>query len=174
VTISSDEFGALFSAFEREAFRLETLSSYAVGAEAETFRAFMAGEPRPEVFMQSPWVSTVRGNTEAGRRMYRVHVLARPLTDYLRFELGWGYQRNQAAGEEFFILDTTERPNPLAGVPDFWAFDETSVVSMVYDADGGYLGAEREPDSEKWMQWRDVAMSHAEPFTEWWERYGIA
>jgi hypothetical protein len=53
--------------------------------------------------------------TRAGKRMYRVHVLSRPLTDYLRFELGWGFRRNMAAGEEFFILDTTDRENPIPG-----------------------------------------------------------
>ncbi|GAA2020873.1 hypothetical protein GCM10009839_17120 [Catenulispora yoronensis] len=169
--ISAKEFGALFGTFDREAFRLETLDDYSGSTSAEKMRAYHAGEPKPEDY-NAPWLETIRRNTIAGRRMYRVHVLARPLTDYLRYELEWGYFTNQTAGEEFFILDVTERSNPLAGVPDFWMFDHSSVVSMTYDAAGGFISGEREPDAGKWIEWRDLALSHAEPFTSWWKQHG--
>ena len=169
--ISSEEFGALFEKFGREAFRLETLDDYSGSTDPEELRAYFAGETKPEGYNGS-WLETIRRNTEAGRRMYRVHVLSRPLTDYLRYELEWGYLTNMTAGEEFYILDTTDQPDPLEDVPDFWMFDETSVVSMDYDAHGGFLRGEHEPDAERWKQWRDMAISRAAPFTEWWERYG--
>ncbi|WP_410468997.1 DUF6879 family protein [Streptomyces sp. G-5] len=57
-------------------------------------QAFLAGEPQPEDFAVNPWMTTVRNATESGKRMYRVHIVTRPLTDYLRYELGWGYHRN--------------------------------------------------------------------------------
>ena len=171
MTISPKDFGTLFDGFEREAFRLEALDDYTGSSSAENLRAYFAGEPKPAEY-NAQWVSQVRRNTEAGRRMYRVHILSRPLTGYLRYELEWGYLTNMTAGEEFFILDTTDRANPLADVPDYWLFDSSSAVSMTYDENGGFLGATQEPDAEKWVKWRDVAMSHAEPFAEWWERYG--
>ncbi|MDI2126984.1 DUF6879 family protein [Yinghuangia seranimata] len=173
MTISPEAFGALFDSFHREAFRLETLDDYTGSSSAEYLRAYFAGEPMPEGY-NAGWLAQVRGNTDAGRRMYRVHVVTRPLSDYLRYELDWGYRTNITAGEEFFILDLTEQPNPLEGVPDYWMFDDTSVVSMTYDQHGVFLGAELEADPAKWQHWRDVAVSHAEPFTDWWERYGTA
>ncbi|MFF2953762.1 DUF6879 family protein [Kitasatospora sp. NPDC057965] len=173
MTISPDAFGALFDTVQREAFRLETLDDYSGSGNFDAYRAFLAGEPQPQDY-NAPWLAQVRRNTSAGRRMYRVHVLSRPLTPYLRFELGWGYRKNATAGEEFYILDVTEKPNPLAGAPDFWMFDESAVVSMAY-ADGGvFTGAEEEPGPEKWIALRDTALSHAEPFESWWERYGTA
>ncbi|MEW1550272.1 DUF6879 family protein [Streptomyces tsukubensis] len=171
MSISSAEFEKLFSDFRREAFRLETLDDYSGSSDAEMIRAFLAGEPQPENYNQE-WADEVRDNVESGKRMYRVHVLSRPLTDYLRFELGWGYRKNAAAGEEFFILDTTDQPNPLEGVPDFWMFDESSVVSMNYGESGSFLGAESHSDTAVWMTYRDLALSRAVPFSEWWERYG--
>ncbi|MFB8236841.1 DUF6879 family protein [Kitasatospora purpeofusca] len=171
MTISPEDFGALFDSFRQEAFRLETLDDYSGSGSVDAYRAFLAGEPQPEDYNAS-WLAQVRRNTFAGRRMYRVHVLSRPLTPYLRFELGWGYRTNITAGEEFFILDVTESPNPVVGVPDFWMFDELSTVSMAYSEGGVFAGAEMESSPEKWIALRDVALSHAEPFDTWWERYG--
>ncbi|RLU86938.1 hypothetical protein CTZ27_24485 [Streptomyces griseocarneus] len=171
MNISPEEFEKLFAEFQREAFRLETLDDYSGSSDPDNLRAFLAGEPQPMDYNQG-WVDEVRANVEAGKRMYRVHILARPITDYLRFELGWGYRKNAAAGEEFFILDVTDRPNPLEGVPDFWMFDETATVSMTYGERGTFLGAQSHADPSEWLERRDVALAHAVSFAEWWERYG--
>ncbi len=45
--VTSAEFDALFTGFEHTAYRLETLQTYDVSYEAEPYRAFMAGHPRP-------------------------------------------------------------------------------------------------------------------------------
>ncbi|MCB5907868.1 DUF6879 family protein [Streptomyces pinistramenti] len=174
MTISPEDFGKLFAGFQQEAFRLETLDDYGQSGGVEAYQDFLAGKPRPEGYESAPWTEKVRRATDAGKRMYRVHILARPLTKYLQYELSWGYRRNMTAGEEFFILDTTEQENPLRGVPDFWAFDERSVACMSYDDAGKFLGAELRPAGEaaQWMERRDVALRHAVPFAEWWDRYG--
>ncbi|MFE7618406.1 DUF6879 family protein [Streptomyces sp. NPDC057496] len=171
MSISPAEFEKLFSDFHREAFRLETLDDYSGSSDPEMIRAFLAGEPQPDDYNQE-WADEVRGNIEGGKRMYRVHVLSRPMTDYLRFELGWGYRKNAKSGEEFFILDITNQPNPLEGVPDFWMFDESSTVSMSYGEGGKFLEAEPHSDPAEWVNHRDLALSHAVPFAEWWEQYG--
>lgn len=170
---SSNNLADRFKSFEREAFRLEVLDEYAIPSSAENLRAFLSGEPQPADY-NAAWVETVRAATRAGKRMYRVHIVSRPLTDYLRYELGWGYTKNMTGGEEFFILDVTERPNPLEGAPDFWIFDETSPVVMQYDEEGAFLG----PDfvsterAAEFIRHRDVALAHAEPFPDWWAKYG--
>ncbi|MFJ5119242.1 MULTISPECIES: DUF6879 family protein [unclassified Kitasatospora] len=46
----------------------------------------------------------VKGCRSTGRRVGRVHVLTRPLTDHLRFEFAH-YRHNIAAGEDIRILD---------------------------------------------------------------------
>ncbi|MCX4749062.1 hypothetical protein OG455_26740 [Kitasatospora sp. NBC_01287] len=171
MNISPEAFGALFDGFQREAFRLEGLDDYTGSSSVDNLRAYLAGEQKPDDY-NSAWLAQVKRNTDAGRRMYRVHVLSRPLSPYLRYELDWGYRTNQTAGEEFFILDVTNGSNPLAGVLDFWMFDDSSIVSMAYGEGGSFRGADQESDLEQWQRWRDVAMAHAEPFTDWWERYG--
>ncbi|WP_405742950.1 hypothetical protein OG422_13465 [Streptomyces sp. NBC_01525] len=173
MTISTEEFGNLFGSFEREAFRLETLDDYGQSGGVDAYHDFLAGKSRPEGYDSAPWMQTVRKATQSGKRMYRVHILSRPLTKYLQYELSWGYRRNMTAGEEFFILDTTEQENPLPDVPDFWMFDERSVARMQYDDAGKFLGADQPSgDPARWTEYRDVALRHAVPFAEWWDRYG--
>ncbi|WP_030542474.1 DUF6879 family protein [Streptomyces albus] len=176
---ASDDLAARFSSFEVEAFRLETLDDYGQSGNSDAYRAFLAGEPKPEGY-NAAWLKTVRRATESGKRMLRVHVLSRPLTPYLRYELGWGYLTNMAAGEEFFILDTTDRPNPLAGAPDFWLFDGRDPVVLNYDEAGAFLGPAFRPATEasagevesEFTTYRKVALAQSVPFTKWWEKHG--
>jgi hypothetical protein len=170
---SSKSLGELFDSFEREAFRLETLDDYSNSGNVDAYRRYLAGEPRPDDYNEG-WVREVRAATSAGKRVYRVHVLSRPLTSYLRFELGWGYRKNATGGEEFFILDTTGKANPLDGVGDFWLFDDEDVAAMGYDESGRFLGAEilSPAGAAEFLRHRDTALDHAEPFVTWWERHG--
>ncbi|MEU3064451.1 DUF6879 family protein [Streptomyces subrutilus] len=165
--------GELFDTFEREAFRLETLDDYSKSGNVDAYRAFLGGEPQPADYNDA-WVSELCSHTSMGKRVYRVHILSRPLTPYLRFELGWGYRKNAIGGEEFFILDTTEQPNPLEGVPDFWLMDSSTPGVMNYAEDGSFLGAEILPDERagEFTAYRDKALAHAVPFPEWWAKHG--
>ncbi|WP_018654032.1 DUF6879 family protein [Actinomadura flavalba] len=172
MNVSTEKFEELFSSFQRSAFRLETLDAYSIPGEQATLQAFLAGEPQPESHRNAPWAASVREITRAGKRMFRVHIVQRPLSDYLRYELSWGYRRNQQAGEEFFILDVTNRPNPLAGVSDFWLFDDETAIVMEYTEAGEFLGAEIAENVGLYRTHRDRAVAEAEPFDAWWERYG--
>ncbi|MFJ6786315.1 DUF6879 family protein [Streptomyces angustmyceticus] len=163
----------MFDAFEREAFRLETLNDYSKSGNVNAYKTFLAGEPQPADYNDA-WVTELRSHTTKGKRVYRVHILARPLTPYLRFELGWGYQKNATGGEEFFILDTTDQPNPLEGIPDFWLMDSLKPAVMNYSEDGAFLGADvLEPDrAAEFRAHRDTALAHAVPFSGWWAQHG--
>ncbi|MFD4996414.1 DUF6879 family protein [Streptomyces buecherae] len=85
------------------------------GATGDDQAAREAGEPRPAAYKSAGWVTTVREATQAGKRMYRVHVLARPLSDYLRFELGTGPPCGQReAGQGVGRLPAHRRPQASA------------------------------------------------------------
>ncbi|MGA4540120.1 DUF6879 family protein [Uniformispora flossi] len=169
----ADAFNELFDTFEREAFRLETLDTYSVPSSNPSLHAFLDGHPKPDDYNRA-WCSEVQAITQAGKRIYRVHVLSRPLTPYLRFELGWGYRTNATAGEEFHILDTTDQPNPVSAASDFWLFDEATAVTMNYDADGAIVSREILPgdSAADYVALRDTALRHAVPFADWWAKYG--
>lgn len=162
----------MFDGFRQEAFRLETLDDYSRSGNVDAYRRFLDGEPIPDGY-NADWLDEVGTWTRSGRRVYRVHVLGRPLTPYLRFELSWGYVTNATAGEEFFILDVTDGINPLENSGDFWLFDSTTAVSMNYTDDGGFAGAEVLPDDvgPEYAERRDVALARAVPFADWWTKH---
>ncbi|MGK5640457.1 DUF6879 family protein [Streptomyces sp. URMC 126] len=173
MTSSSRSLGDLFAQFRREAFRLETLDDYGRSGNTEAYRTFLAGDPQPADY-NAEWVAEVRSHTGQGKRVYRAHIVSRPLTTYLRYELGWGYRKNMSGGEEFFILDITDRPNPLAGAPDFWLFDSETAAVMRYDERGTFLGADvlSADASADYVRYRDEALAQAQPFGDWWAEHG--
>lgn len=165
VYLDGDEWQAYFRDFKRSAFRLEVHQTYTMPAEAETVRAFLAGEPMPEGFNAS-WHRTVRDHAVAGRTMTRAKIVRRPLTPYSRYLFEWCVPGNVAAGENYQIVDVTERPNPGLPDQDFWLFDEATVVHLDYRADGTQINRElmRDPDIDRYLAWRDLALESAVPF----------
>ena len=166
VYLDGDEWKAYFRDFKRSAFRLEVHQTYTMPAEAETFRAFLAGEPMPDGFNER-WHQTIRSHTAAGRSMTRAKLVRRPLTPYSRYLLGWGVPGNVEAGEDYRIVDLTDRPNPGLPEQDFWMFDETTVVHLNYRSDGTQINREliQDPDIDKYLAWRDLALESAVPFS---------
>ncbi|MFG2215596.1 DUF6879 family protein [Streptomyces sp. NPDC087769] len=56
-----------------------------------------------------------------------------------------------------------------------WFFESESVSVMNYDGSGKYLRSEVLPPERtaEFTHYRDVALAHAEPFTDWWAKYGV-
>lgn len=165
------ELGAHIDArLTRSAFRLELLDLYNVASDGGDFHRFVAGEDGPTPGRKQPWLDRLRREATAGIHNHRVHVLKRPLNDYLRFECQWGYLLNADAGEDIRILDVSERPAPPGLVDhDFWLIDDEHAIRMYYDDDGRFVGAEPVPELlEAYRQSRDAAIAAAEPFADWW------
>ncbi|MEY9941366.1 DUF6879 family protein [Streptacidiphilus sp. MAP5-3] len=165
--LAGDAWRTYFDAFEREAFRLETRNAYAMPDEDEEFMAFLetGGLHIPD---DDPWLTRIRAFRASGRWIGRVHVLTRPLTDYLRYEFA-AYVHNVAAGEEVRILDLTDQPNPGLPDQDFWLFDDQNVVEMRYRSDGSQISRDLldGPDLDQYRKWRDLALSLSVPFMEY-------
>jgi uncharacterized protein DUF6879 len=168
--VTSEEFGQLFGTFTRNAFRLETLSRYDVPAEAAALRDFLAGAPKPSPDPDDlAWQANIRAHAVAGRDMQRVHLIRGPLTDYLRFEIEWGYPDNAAAGEDIRILHVAEGELPDLGDVDFWLFDDSTLVLMRYDEQGCWLGADLADPAvlPEYRRRRDQALALAVPLNEY-------
>ncbi|GAB2704604.1 DUF6879 family protein [Kitasatospora kifunensis] len=165
--LAGDDFNSLFQAFTVSAFKMETRDRYNVDGERAEYQAFLDGADMPEEWEDSPWV---RSMTAAGKSLRRVHVLRSPLSDYLRFELGWGYVGNTRAGEDIRIIDLAEVTVPGLPDHDFWIFDDSRVYRMHYGDEDEFLGAE--PLSEdllpQYLAYLDTSWQHAIPYAEYW------
>lgn len=164
------EFQALFDRFEHSVFRLETLQTYQGSRERDLLAEFLAGRPRPADRVKADWTAMIAANVRAGKTVQRVHVVREPLTDYLRFELTWGYEPNAQAGEDIRIVPVHDDwPHELPQ-HDYWLFDAATLYEMHYDADGTWLGIEHVTDPAVIVEacaWRDAALHLGIP----WQSY---
>jgi hypothetical protein len=166
--LTGETFALLFGTFAETAFRLETLPVYDVEDERAEFEAFLRGDEMPPEFHDNPWV---RGMTDKGKQIGRVHVLRSPLSDYLRYELA-AYPGNITAGESIGIVDLAQRDVPV-GLPDhdFWLFDDAEVYRMHYTEAGAFIGGELLPADQlpAYRRYKDIALANAVPFAEYKE-----
>jgi hypothetical protein len=120
------ELGRLLASFRHSAFRLETLQQYSVPEETEAFQHFLQGGP-PESEWTQAFTDVVVAGMARGTRMQRVRVIQEPPSDYVRFELTWGYPINTGVGEQIHILSTGPGQQAVPN-EDFWLFDDTTVA----------------------------------------------
>ncbi|MFJ9028593.1 DUF6879 family protein [Streptomyces sp. NPDC102274] len=165
--LDGDQWTTFFGSFEREAFRLETLPVYSVEGEEDEFETFRA-TGKLELPEDDPWLVKVRSFRDSGRRIRRVHVVTRPLSDYLRYEFA-AYRYNVEAGEDVRILDLTDRENPGLPDQDFWLFGSSEVVTMNYRSDGTQVSRDllEVPDLNQYRQWKELALSLSVPLSEY-------
>ena len=168
-SVTSAEFNRLFTSFQHTAYRLETLQRYDVSYEEETYAAFLTGQSSPPDAAKSEWASIIADGVQDGKSFQRVHVVTEPLTDYLRYEIGWSYGPNVAAGEQIGII--AGEPSEL-GLPgrDYWLFDSRDLWVMDYDRSGRFLSAELVGDPAVIVEHcyaRDKAVHLAVPYTDY-------
>ena len=159
----------LYRTCQISACRLETLQHYDVSGDEERQQAFLAGEPLPPPRQgKVDDLALISDLRQRGRYVGRVHVVDRPLSDYVRYELAV-YAENAAAGEDVLIADRSVHPD-LAGLGlDFAIFDSAAVILFDYDAGGrvrGYRFADDQETVEHCIRQYALAAAHAVPLAE--------
>ncbi|MEU9402253.1 DUF6879 family protein [Streptomyces sp. NPDC048242] len=166
--LDGDAWQARFQNFRYEAWRLETLPQYLMPQEAGELAAFRSGTRIDPRTVSNEYTDRLRRQLAEGRPQGRVHVVTRPLSEYLRFEFSQYYAPHALAGEQIRILDVTDRENPLSGVQDFWMFDHTEVVLMNYHQDGRQISREVfEGDVTQFIEYQRIAVAKSIPFEEY-------
>jgi hypothetical protein len=168
VLLAGEDWQRYFDSFERSAWRLELHPVYTMPQEQEAIARFRAGERLPSSH-RTAWMDRVAGYVSSGRTIGRVHVVRRPLSEYLRFEFEWYYRHHVKAGEDIRILDVTDAA--VGGLPDhdFWMFDDRRVVKMLYRPDRTQLGRYLidQPDTGEYARYREIALANSLPFTRY-------
>jgi hypothetical protein len=153
----------------------EALQTYDVSFEAEQVAAFRRGEPLPDTPAVVESRRTIADLTGAGRRLWRVHVVDVPLSEYLRYEFA-AYEANIAAGEEVYIADRAAARDLAQLRDDFVLFDDAAVVWFRYDGGGRLLGYDYDDSPaalERCRAARDLAVRWAVPFHEFTAAAGV-
>lgn len=158
-----EEFSPMFTTFRSSAFRLETLPEYAVFHEDVRYGAYRRGDKAPPILAQG-WKNTIRAATSEGKRFEIVRLVPDPMTEYLRFEIDWGYCEYRKDGQNTRLVLPGQLPPALRDQvgQDFWLFDDSFAVIMKYDLKGDILGFFRIDDVtllNRLREIRDIAIS---------------
>lgn len=161
-----------FAECQRSAWRFECQQTYTMPREQDNLSRWRSGQPKPEGH-NAEWHERVKGYLADGKTIGRVRVIRRPLSEYIRFQLDWAIPGNIEAGEDTRILEMTELELDLPA-HDFWLFDDQLVVDMNFNPDGTLINLDQRenPDLAMYRKWRDTALAHAVPFSEWNARTG--
>lgn len=142
-------FLSYFTSAISSAYRLELLSSYIVEQEINAIEQFRKNPSlRPPDFNQD-WTSLISGLKARRVKIQRVRLVDEPISEYLKFEIKWGYTSNITAGEEIRIIERSAFDDIARIVPitrDFWLFDEKKCVMLEYDFVGRFLGLKALPE----------------------------
>lgn len=162
-----EELRASFDGLALEAFRLEQEQSYG-GVSDPGWDAWRAGQPLPVRSTENDeFLKKIAAHVSAGRRIYRVVVADRPISEYLRYELT-AFLMHVAAGEEVYVVWRDAHPDLTRLVEDFWMLDEQLVAIMLYDDEKAFIEAVQPIDPiEVYVALRDLAMKYATPLEQW-------
>ncbi|MEU1019498.1 DUF6879 family protein [Streptomyces sp. NPDC005898] len=166
--LDGEEWRRFFDAFEHEAWRFEAQPTYIMPKERENVARFLRGENMPDGH-NARWHERVRGYIASGKRIGRVRIVRRPLTDYQRYQFAWGIPGNVAAGEDIRVLDVTQEDYglPLCG-RDWWMFDRIRIAHLNFRPDGTQINRKAyEGDPAPYREWQQIALEHAVPFEEY-------
>lgn len=156
------------------AWRVEALQHYTVPGDEGRQRAFREGKPLPPPGPgKQDDLELIARLRHAGRTVGRIHVIERPLSDYVRYELAV-YAENAAAGEEVRIADRSLYPELGEVTTDFVIFDaeaysDAMVILFDYDDAGLVRGYRITADPETVEECRerlDLAYGNSVPLDE--------
>lgn len=161
-----------------EIFKLELLSHYKVPEEKENFERFLSGEPREKSEGVEEWRELLERGIQKGQIFNRVHVLPDVLSDYLRYEIEWGYFYTSKAGENIYLINESEYLDllPQKFTPtDAFIFDNENVFEMLYEKDGEFRGTRPVEDklkSEQYIALKRKLLEKSLPFEDYLEKIG--
>lgn len=171
--MTGEELLEAFRTFTRDAVRLETRQYYNVPGDDDRQRAFHEGRPLPARAEKSTSIRIIQDATAAGKRFERIHVVDKPLSDYVRYEIEAAYPENAAAGERILIVDRAADPRLDVLREDFVLLDgateHASVIWYRYTEAGDITGWEAgtSADVRACREALDLARSHAVPLSDY-------
>ena len=131
----------LYADAKHEIFRLQLLDTYLVESEDKWFNAYKAGKPLP-IPEDSNYFRTMERKKEEGVRILNLLVVDLPLSAYTRWVADMVYTRiTEKRGQETLVVERKRAGGLTRGKTDYWMFDNSVVMPMIYDREGHFLGA---------------------------------
>ncbi|MFA7192014.1 MAG: DUF6879 family protein [Candidatus Paceibacterota bacterium] len=167
--------------YENEAFRLETLPVYIVHEEMDLISSYLKTGNNEMSAGLNEYVSIHSDKVLNGKRHIRARVIPDPISDYFKFEVNVGYFNQSFAGFELVFMEQNDFNKlkdiqPSQNIFDYWLFDRTQLIKMIYSPSGEYLGHEFSTDKEEILyacEIRDAFINRGKTFSYLIDKYDI-
>ena len=162
----------LFDTFQREAFRIELLSTYHIEREWEVFQKYKKGVPF-KYKDNDDFCKEIRTLSKMNKSLIRVHIMPNKLTDYLKFEIKIGYLPQSKAGARIYLLNRSIYKEIMFAnniQNDFWVFDNETVLEFIYDKNGHFISEKivrNDKVINKCLLLKDKILEVALPLNKW-------
>lgn len=145
-TLPRDKASALFDQYwdrlKHEWFKLEVLQDYSGEDFGPSLRAWLAGDQKKSIRLMresadKTWVADCQHKVKSGIKLVRVHIIEKPLTPYLEWELEYYQRINKAlCGENVYLVHKPATATLDIPPGDMIIFDNEVAAINQYDSSG--------------------------------------
>ena len=166
----------LYNGAKKEIFRLQLLNTYLVEDEDQWFNAYKKGKfiPVPE---DLEYFKTMERKKNGGVRILNLLVVDLPPSMYTKWVIDAVYTMTEKKGQETLVIERSNVANMTRQANDYWMFDNSVIIPMMYDKKGHFLGAGKLIDDKKelgkYVTLKDSLLKVAVPLGEFLNAHNI-
>jgi len=161
-------FNVFWNEMQKEWLKVETLQDYSGEEEFPSLQVWLSGDKgRALALMEGESSESEWGRMLKSKNVTktRIHIVQKPYSPYLEWELEAYRRTNIPAGEKIYIVNS-ESVVPLQ-IPDFFIFDNERAIESKYDSSGRVESMniyDRGENIEKFLNYKKELLKVAEPF----------
>jgi hypothetical protein len=166
------QFEENWQSMSEEWFKLEVLQDYSGEDKSESLALWKQGEKERSVGLfksrqNAEWVKDYRKKSDQGVRLLRLHIVEKPHTQYLEWEIEHYKHINiPICGEEVYRVDKEDVTHLEIPSGDMMIFDKQKVVVNQYNEEGLMMGAtfyEKGDNISSFLSLREELLRYIQP-----------
>ena len=166
--ILRNEYPKAWKEAKKEIFRLQLLNEYLVEEEKESYEAYKKGKVVYDPGIKES-LDFIAKKKEEGTRIINLLVVDLPLSTYAKYSIEMVYLFTLEKGQETLLVERSKVSGLVNNKIDFWLFDDTKVIPMLYHKDGHLIGAAQPITGkgvEEYVRLKEELLAKATPLKE--------
>lgn len=145
---SFELFDKYWDSLRAEWFKVEVLQDYSGEDDGPSLQAWLAGDKARSIHLMQDevsleWVKDCQKVLARGVKLNRVHIIERPLSEYMLWELEHYKNINiPQCGEQVFLVEKNDIRGLSLPAGDLMLFDNKRAVINAYSSDGRVVSSD--------------------------------
>lgn len=166
------EWDKLWNSMKEEWFKIEVLQDYSAEDDSPSLRAWKDKDRQKSIELMKEntnreWIEKAHKTIKKGVKLIRIHIVERPLSQYVEWEIEHYKNINTSqVGEQVFLVEKPDIKNLNLPKGDIMLFDRKFAVANTYNANGLMVAAtiyDANDDISEFLNLRDKLLEIAKP-----------